>query len=431
MRLRPQPCANIIANGISAARSEFGPDTILSRRRFGCVVRLAVTVTRLRSSPFRARTAAPSLAREYYDLAPGSSVFRFGLTTYTTLKTMGSNNKRPASTSAAAPSLSKKRKTDNMQKYYAVQAGFVPGVYLTYSECQAQTAGFKGAICEWSFSGELMSVGRFIKSFVSRDDAEAFAAGKKVAVADEPAKFYAVAVGNPTGIFTDWSEASKSITGIKGPKYKRFGTRAEAVAYIRQYGNREAIEALGEKVVEPVKKVEVEEEPVTIKKFTPIQEVATKKPAEDVLDVWTDGSSLANGTAGSRAGLGVYFGDKDPRNLAERLPGEPQTNQRAELMAMQRALEIAPLEQHVRIHSDSQYSIKCVTEWAVGWKRKNWLTANGEKVKNQDIIRAVLDKIDERNKAGGRTYFQWVKGHATNVGNIAADRLAVRGANLP
>lgn len=154
MRLRPQPCANIIANGISAARSEFGPDTILSRRRFGCVVRLAVTVTRLRSSPFRARTAAPSLAREYYDLAPGSSVFRFGLTTYTTLKTMGSNNKRPASTSAAAPSLSKKRKTDNMQKYYAVQAGFVPGVYLTYSECQAQTAGFKGAICEWSFSGE-------------------------------------------------------------------------------------------------------------------------------------------------------------------------------------------------------------------------------------------------------------------------------------
>ncbi|QYT03943.1 RNase H domain-containing protein [Trichoderma simmonsii] len=418
MRLRPQPCANIIANGISAARSEFGPETISSRRRFGCVVRLAVTVTRLRSSPFRARTAAPSLslAREYYDLAPGSSVFRFGLTTYTTLKTMGSNNKRPASTSAAAPSLSKKRKTDNMQKYYAVQAGFVPGVYLTYSECQAQTAGFKGAI---------------FKSFISRDDAEAFAAGKKVAVADEPAKFYAVAVGNPTGIFTDWAEASKSITGIKGPKYKRFGTRAEAVAYIRQYGNREAIEALGEKVVEPVKKVEVEEEPVTIKKFTPIQEVATNKPAEDVLDVWTDGSSLANGTAGSRAGLGVYFGDKDPRNLAERLPGEPQTNQRAELMAMQRALEIAPLEQHVQIHSDSQYSIKCVTEWAVGWKRKNWLTANGEKVKNQDIIRAVLDKIDERNKAGGRTYFQWVKGHATNVGNIAADRLAVRGANLP
>ncbi|KAL7933422.1 ribonuclease H-like domain-containing protein [Trichoderma chlorosporum] len=114
----------------------------------------------------------------------------------------------------------------------------------------------------------------------------------------------------------------------------------------------------------------------------------------------------------------------------ERLIGDPQTNQRAELMAMQRALEIAPLEQHVRIHSDSQYSIKCITEWSIGWGQKNWLTASGEKVKNQDIIRAVLAKRDERTAAGGNTYFQWVKGHASNVGNIAADRLAVRGANL-
>ncbi|RFU76284.1 hypothetical protein TARUN_5987, partial [Trichoderma arundinaceum] len=416
MRLRPQPCANDIANGISAARSEFCLQTTATayRRRFFALRQAA---TRPLSNLPRARTAAPSLAREYYELAaPGSSGSTFGfITDTTTLEIMGSNsNKRSASSSAAAPSLSKKRKMDNVQKYYAVQAGFVPGVYLTYSECQAQTAGFKGAV---------------FKSFLSREDAEAFAAGKKVAVADEPEKFYAVAVGNPTGIFTDWSEASKAITGIKGPKYKRFGTRAEAVAYIRQFGNREAIEALGEKV-ELVEKLEVEEKPVTIKKFTPIKEVAATKPRENVLDIYTDGSSLANGRAGSRAGLGVWFGENDPRNLAEKLPGEPQTNQRAELMAMQRALEIAPADQNVRINSDSQYSIKCVTEWAIGWKKKNWLTASGEKVKNQDIIRAVLDRMDERAKAGGNTYFQWVKGHATNVGNIAADRLAVRGANL-
>ncbi|KAM0251329.1 hypothetical protein ACHAQJ_008224 [Trichoderma viride] len=406
MRLRPQPCANNIANGISAV-----PRTAATHRRFCFVVRQAAT------RPQSQSTAAPSLAREYYELAPGSSVPTFsGFLTYTTTsETMGSNNKRQASTSAAAPSLSKKRKVDNVQKYYAVQAGFVPGVYLTYSECQAQTAGFKGAV---------------FKSFLSKEDAEAFAAGKKVAVADEPEKFYAVAVGNPTGIFTDWSEASKAITGIKGPKYKRFATRVEAVAYIRQFGNKEAIEALGEKV-EPVEKVEVEEKPFTIKKFTPIRDdEAATKPRENVLEIYTDGSSLANGRAGSRAGLGVYFGENDPRNLAEKLPGEPQTNQRAELMAMQRALEIAPTDQTVRIISDSQYSIKCVTEWAIGWKKKNWLTASGEKVKNQDIIRAVLARMDERTKAGGNTYFQWVKGHATNVGNIAADRLAVRGANL-
>jgi ribonuclease HI len=57
-------------------------------------------------------------------------------------------NKRPAPSSAAMPGTSKKKKTENVQKYYAVQAGFVPGVYMTYAECQAQTSGFKGAVCE-------------------------------------------------------------------------------------------------------------------------------------------------------------------------------------------------------------------------------------------------------------------------------------------
>jgi ribonuclease HI len=250
-------------------------------------------------------------------------------------------------------------------------------------------------------------------------------------VADEPDKFYAVAVGEPTGIFTDWSEAQKATTGVKGPKYKRFSTRAEAVAYIRQFGSREAIEALGEKV-EPVEKVEVEEKLFTIQKFTPIlkDSEADTKPRENVLDIYTDGSSLANGRKGARAGLGVYFGENDPRNLAERLLGEKQTNQAAELMAMLRALESVPEAQTVRIHSDSQYSIKCVTEWPIGWKKKNWKTASNEDVKNSEIIRPILKKMDERTKAGGNTYFQWVKGHAANPGNIAADRLAVMGANL-
>lgn len=45
---------------------------------------------------------------------------------------------------------SKKRKLDPAaQKYYAVKAGKQPGVYLTWAECQAQTAGFKGAVCTY------------------------------------------------------------------------------------------------------------------------------------------------------------------------------------------------------------------------------------------------------------------------------------------
>lgn len=239
---------------------------------------------------------------------------------------------------------------------------------------------------------------------------------------DEPQKFYAVAVGSPTGIFTDWAEASLSIKGVKGPKYKRFATRLEAVEYIKQFGNKEAIEALGE-TVEPVEKP-------AKKTKAAARETVPKKLADDLLQIYTDGSSLANGKHGARAGIGVYFGDGDPRNLAERLQGEPQTNQRAELMAMLRAMEIAPLKQTIQIFSDSQYSINCVTQWAVSWKKKGWVTAAGEQVKNQDIIRVILEKMEERTKAGGNTFFQWVKGHATDRGNIAADMLAVRGARM-
>ncbi|KAJ6782767.1 hypothetical protein PWT90_06015 [Aphanocladium album] len=338
------------------------------------------------------------------------------------------NRKRaaPSSSSAASPSASKKKKTDNVQKFYAVQVGFRPGVYTTYAECAQQTAGFKGALFKFSLA---------VRSFISRSDAEAFAAGKKVTTtSDGPAKFYAVAVGNPTGIFNDWDDAAEAIKGVKGPKYKRFNSRAEAVDYIREYGSKEAVLALGERQPMPIFNGLALGSTHPLTRATKATRVppplALPKVAEDVIRVYTDGSSLANGKAGARAGVGVYFGPGDERNISERLHGEPQTNQRAELMAMLRALQVCPASKTVKIVSDSQYSINCVTQWAASWKKKGWVTAAGEPVKNQDIIRAVLDKMEERSKAGGSTQFEWVKGHATDRGNQAADALAVRGAKM-
>ncbi|OAA79543.1 Ribonuclease H-like protein [Akanthomyces lecanii RCEF 1005] len=323
--------------------------------------------------------------------------------------------------SAASPSASKKRKTDNVPKFYAVQVGFRPGVYTTYAECAQQTAGFKGAL---------------FRSFISRSDAEAFVAGKKVAAtAEGPARFYAVAVGNPTGIYNHWDDAAEAIKGVKGPKYKRFSSRAEAVEYIREHGSMEAVMALGERPTATTASGTTIDMPTLVKKPT---KTATRVPPplalpqmqEDVIRVYTDGSSLANGKAGARAGVGVFFGVGDARNISERLEGDPQTNQRAELMAMLRALQVCPTGTTVKIISDSQYSIKCVTQWATSWKKKGWVTATGEPVKNQDIIRSVLAKMEERGKAGGATQFEWVKGHSSDRGNQAADALAVRGAKM-
>lgn len=49
--------------------------------------------------------------------------------------------------------------------------------------------------------------------------------------------------------------------------------------------------------------------------------------------VWTDGSCLGNQFKNGRrrAGVGAFFGDNDPRNVSMKLPGELQTNQRAEV----------------------------------------------------------------------------------------------------
>lgn len=168
---------------------------------------------------------------------------------------------------------------------------------------------------------------------------------------------------------------------------------------------------------------------------TPQQRTATKpqKTAGSppgMLKIYTDGSALGGGRVGARAGVGVYFGPNDDRNLSAPLAGPRQTNQRAELTAILRAIDIAPRHRHITIFTDSQYAIKCVTEWFINWRRNDWMTSNKKPVENRDLVERVLVKIDERNMLGVKTLFQWVKGHAGDEGNTMADQLAVKGASM-
>jgi hypothetical protein len=49
------------------------------------------------------------------------------------------------------PSKGKKRKMEEeVEKFYAVRAGFTPGVYSDWTDCQEQISGFKGAQCEYA-----------------------------------------------------------------------------------------------------------------------------------------------------------------------------------------------------------------------------------------------------------------------------------------
>lgn len=98
------------------------------------------------------------------------------------------------------------------------------------------------------------------------------------------------------------------------------------------------------------------------------------------------------------------------------------TNNRMELTAVIEALKALSGRQQVILHSDSKYVLEGINSWIDGWKRRGWKTAAKKPVKNQDLWE-LLDAGRERHDV----QWKWVKGHAGNPGNEAADALANRG----
>ncbi|KAJ1914187.1 hypothetical protein IWQ60_008903 [Tieghemiomyces parasiticus] len=140
--------------------------------------------------------------------------------------------------------------------------------------------------------------------------------------------------------------------------------------------------------------------------------------------VYTDGACINNGRAGSCAGVGAYFGDGDVRNISERLKGPVQTNQRAELTAIKRALEVCSRRRPLTVHTDSKYAMNAITVWSVKWQNNGWVNCRGFPVANQDLIKAILALIDDRYKD---TIFSYVPAHSGSEGNDMADTLAYNG----
>ena len=102
--------------------------------------------------------------------------------------------------------------------------------------------------------------------------------------------------------------------GWKGPKYKKFDTRAEAEAFVRTYGNANTNPAIA-----PLEISDDEDEVLEVEEVAPPPakkaRIATATGVGRVPVVYTDGSSLGNGKVGASAGVGVYFGDDDPRYI--------------------------------------------------------------------------------------------------------------------
>lgn len=98
------------------------------------------------------------------------------------------------------------------------------------------------------------------------------------------------------------------------------------------------------------------------------------------------------------------------------------TNNRMELQAAISALRALNQSCRVVLFTDSQYVKNGITTWIHGWKRKGWMTATKEPVKNEDLWRA-LDELTQKHEVEWR----WLKGHIGHPLNEHCDALA-RGA---
>ncbi len=138
----------------------------------------------------------------------------------------------------------------------------------------------------------------------------------------------------------------------------------------------------------------------------------------EVIEIFTDGACKGNPGPGGWGAL-LRVGAKEK----ELFGGEPlTTNNRMELTAVIRALEALKRRSKVRLHTDSQYVQKGISEWITGWKKRGWKTADKKPVKNVDLW-LELDKLAAQHDIE----WLWVRGHTGHEGNERADQLANQG----
>lgn len=144
----------------------------------------------------------------------------------------------------------------------------------------------------------------------------------------------------------------------------------------------------------------------------------TEESGDRVVDLYTDGACKGNPGVGGW-GVLLRYGQ-----VEKALSGGEQetTNNRMELMAVIQGLKALNRPCKVRVHTDSQYVQKGISEWLPNWVKRGWKTAGGGAVKNRDLWQALAEE-----SARHHVEWYWVKGHAGHAENERADALANEG----
>lgn len=137
--------------------------------------------------------------------------------------------------------------------------------------------------------------------------------------------------------------------------------------------------------------------------------------ALNLVEIFTDGACSKNPGPG---GWGAII---HQNNETQELSGfEPNTtNNRMEILAAIKGLEILKHPSRVRLYTDSKYLLNGISIWITQWKSRGWRTADNKPVKNIDLWQK-LETITQRH----RVEWIWIKGHAGHPENERADFLA-------
>lgn len=152
-----------------------------------------------------------------------------------------------------------------------------------------------------------------------------------------------------------------------------------------------------------------------------LEKLSSKKDDQDTLYIFTDGGCSRNGKSDCKAGYSVIFTTDEESNLYDfnttRLVVKDPTNNKAELSAIKYVFKTISentdlfKDKTIKICTDSMYSINCIDKWSDGWIKRDWKNAKGEDVKNQDIIKAILEFRKRIGDQSIKVSFQHVFSH--------------------
>lgn len=171
----------------------------------------------------------------------------------------------------------------------------------------------------------------------------------------------------------------------------------------------------------------------------PVQLV--QQSAVHVVDVYCDGSTFSNGSKHACGGIGIYWINGEYSDVSEPYTLGIPTNQKTELYAMLKTLQMIDqliktnptIDYQFKIHTDSEYVINCLTKWVITWQNNNWCKADGKPVKNKQLLVQIVPYYFGPNH--NKITLQHVSSHTGkqdqhSIGNDRADHLAVRASKM-